>query len=124
MCSVFAPLTYVTGVTLALLALLAAVALVRRRPIDDPMLWTGCVAEALIAIQLVVGVVLSGHGGHGMSTPLFIAYLAGLVVALPVAGVWAIAERDSASSSGVILIAALGLLVMLVRLVQIWNGQS
>ena len=121
---VFAPLTYLTGSVLVVLALLSAFALLRGRAIDNPMFWTGLVAESLMLVLLVVGIVLSGHGAQGMSAPLFIAYLAGMVLALPVAGVWAIAERESRSSSGVILVAALGLLVMLVRLVQIWNGQG
>ncbi|MBO1767641.1 hypothetical protein [Allobranchiibius sp. GilTou38] len=120
----FAPLTYLTGAVLVVLALQAGYALLRGKPIDDPMFWTGLVAEGLIVVQLVVGIALSGHGGHGMSAALFIAYLAGLVVALPLAGVWAVAERESRSSSGVILVAGLGLLVMLVRLVQIWNGHG
>lgn len=119
---VFAPLTYVTGAVLVVLAVLALVALLRSKPIDNPMFWTGLVAEALTVVMLVVGVVLSGHGAQGMSTPLFVAYLAGMVVALPVAGFWAVAERESRSSSGVVLVAALGLFVMLFRLVQIWNG--
>lgn len=121
---VFAPLTYLTGAVLVVLAILAAVALLRGKPIDDPMFWTGLAAEGCMVALLAVGVALSGHGAQGMSTPLFIAYLAGMVVALPVAGFWAIAERESRSSSGVMLVAALGLFVMLFRLVQIWNGTT
>lgn len=120
----FAPLTYLTGAVLVVLAILAAIALLRGKPIDDPMFWTGLTAEGCMVALLAVGVALSGHGAQGMSTPLFIAYLAGMVVALPVAGFWAIAERESRSSSGVMLVAALGLFVMLFRLVQIWNGTS
>lgn len=121
---VFAPLTYVTGAVLILLAVLSLTALVRGKPINDPVFWAGLAAEALMIVMFVVGVVLSGHGASGMSTPLFIAYLAGMVLALPVAGLWAIAERESRSSSGVILVAALGLFVMLFRLVQIWDGRG
>lgn len=118
----FDPLTYLTGAVLIVLAVLAAIALVRGKPINDPMFWAGLVAEVCMVALLIVGVALSGHGSQGMSTPLFVAYLAGMVIALPVAGFWAIAERESRSSSGVILVAALGLFVMLFRLVQIWNG--
>lgn len=120
----YAPLTYLTGAVLVLLAILAAVALLRGKPINDPMLWAGLGAEGCMIVLLVVGIALSGNGASGMSTPLFIAYLTGMVLALPVAGFWAIAERESRSSSGVILVAALGLFVMLFRLVQIWDGRS
>lgn len=120
----FDPLTYLTGAVLVVLAVLAAIALLRGKPIDNPIFWTGLVAEACMVALLVVGVVLSGHGAQGMSTPLFVAYLAGMVVALPVAGFWAIAERESRSSSGVMVVVALGLFVMLFRLVQIWSGRG
>ncbi len=120
----FAPLTVLTGVVLLVLAVLSLVALVRGRPIDNPMFWTGLVAEGLMVIMLVVGIALSGSGARGMSPALLIAYLAGMVIALPVAGLWAIAERESRSSSGVVLVGGLGLFVMLFRLVQIWNGNG
>lgn len=120
----FAPLTVLTGAVLLVLAVLALIALARGRPIDNPMFWTGLVAEGLMVVMLVVGIVLSGSGARGMSPALLISYLAGMVLALPVAGLWAIAERETRASSGVVLVGALGLVVMLFRLVQIWNGNG
>lgn len=118
------PLTVLTGTVLLVLGVLALIGLARGRPIDNPMFWTGLVAEALMVVMLVVGIVLSGSGAQGMSPALLISYLAGMVLALPVAGLWAIAERETRASSGVVLVAALGLVVMLFRLVQIWNGNG
>ena len=119
-----APLTYALVAVLVVLAAMTALATVRGRPIDNPTFYVGCLAEVLIVVQLVVGIVRSGDGDPAMSAALFIAYLAGLVAVLPIAGFWAIAERESRWGTGVLLVAALGLLVMLGRLVQIWNGQG
>ncbi|WP_145230400.1 hypothetical protein [Rudaeicoccus suwonensis] len=118
------PLTAVLISVLSLLALYAAYLTLAGKPIDNPMFYLACVGEAAIVIQLLVGVLRLGHASSHMSRPLFIAYLAGLVCVLPIAGFWAIAERRTRWGTGVLLIATLGLLVMVVRLVQLWNGQG
>ncbi|MDE9364182.1 hypothetical protein PZ938_01050 [Luteipulveratus sp. YIM 133132] len=119
-----APLTAALVVVLVMLAALTALATVRGRQIDNPTFYVACAAELLIVVQLVVGIVRSGDGAAGMSAALFIAYLAGLVAVLPIAGFWAVAERESRWGTGVLLVATLGLLVMVARLVQIWNGHG
>ena len=49
-------------------------------------------------------------------------YLVGLLIILPVAGFWAIAERESRWGTAVLLLAAVGLGIMVGRILQLWNG--
>jgi len=121
---VLAPLTYTLVVLLSALALYAIYLTVRGRQIDNPMLYLGCAAEAAIVIQLIFGIATAGNADSHMSKALFIAYLVGLIFVLPVAGFWAVAERESRWGTGVLLVATLGLLVMVARLLQLWNGHG
>lgn len=119
-----APLTTAIIVCLVALSGLAMLATLRGRPVDNPTFYVAAAAEVLIVIQLVVGVVQRDQGAQSMSAPLFIAYLGGLAAVLPAAFAWSVAERESRWGTGVLLVAALGLLVMVGRLVQIWNGNG
>lgn len=118
------PLTAAILAVLGLLALLVAIATVRGQQVGNPTFYVVCAAELLLITQLVVGVARSGDGAASMSASLFIAYLAGQIVVLPIAFFWAVSERESRWGTGVLLVAALGLLVMVGRLVRIWNGQG
>lgn len=119
-----APLTLTLVVLLAALAVYALYLTVRGRAIDNAMFYLACACEVAIVVQLVVGVVQAGSAEGHLSTGLFIAYLVGLIFVLPVAGFWGVAERESRWGTGVILVAALGLLVMVARLLQLWNGNG
>ncbi|WP_265444839.1 hypothetical protein [Flexivirga meconopsidis] len=116
------PLTVVLVVLLAALAGYAAYATIAGRAMDNPMFYLACAAELAVIAQLVVGIARIGDSPAHMSQGLFIAYLAGLVLVLPVAGFWGIAERTTRWGTGVVLVGALGLLVMVGRLLQLWNG--
>ena len=104
---VFVPLTVVVLGATTLLALLAAVATVRGRPIDNPIFYLMIAVEVLLVLQLVVGIATSGSADPRMNTGIFIAYLVGLLIVLPVAGFWAIAERESRWGTAVLLLLAL-----------------
>lgn len=120
---VLLPLTVVLIALLALLAIDAAYLTARGKPVDNPTFFLACAAELAVIAQLVVGIARLGDADAHMSKGLFIAYLAGLVCVLPVAGFWGIAERESRWGTGVLLVATVGLLVMVARLLQLWNGQ-
>lgn len=119
---VLLPLTILLIALLAVLAIYAAYLTARGRPVDNPTFYLASVTEVAVIAQLVVGLVRIGDADAHTSKGLFIAYLAGLVCVLPVAGFWGIAERESRWGTGVLLVATLGLLVMVARLVQLWNG--
>lgn len=94
------------------------------REIDNPMFYLLVLAELVLVVQVVVGVARAGDADSHMSRGIFIAYLLGMLVVLPVGGFWAIAERRSRWGTAVLLVAIVGLLVMVARLVQLWNGHG
>ena len=121
-CPVFTPLTVALFAGLGAAGLYGAWLTVRGRQIDDPLLALLVLVEVLLVAQVVVGIARAGDADSGMSRGIFIAYLLGMVCVLPVAALWAIAERTSRWGIGVLLVAIAGLLVMTERLVQLWNG--
>lgn len=120
--AVLMPLTVVLFGLLGALAAYVGYLTLRGRPMDDPTLYLALATEVVLLVQLVVGIIRAGDGAASMSRPVFIAYLVGLIFVLPAAGAWAIAERTTRWGTGVLLVGVLGLLVMVVRLVQLWNG--
>lgn len=118
------PLTIaLLAVTIAL-AVYAAVATIRGRAIDNPMFYLTIAVEVLLIIQLVAGIVTINSADPHMSKGIFIAYLVGLVLVPPMALFWSIAERESRWGTAVLLVAAVGLAIMIGRLVQLWNGHA
>ncbi|BDZ57295.1 hypothetical protein FB554_0654 [Barrientosiimonas humi] len=109
--------------SLLLLAGLAALATARGRAVDNPTFYAAALVELLLVVQVVVGIALRDDAPHGLSTGLFVAYLLGMAVVPPAAFYWALADRESRWGTGVLAVAALGLMVMVGRLLQIWNGQ-
>lgn len=118
----FLTICWLLVVLLALFAGHATLATVRGRAIDNPLFYLTAAVEVVMVAALVVGVSTTSGATAGMSRPILIAYLIGMVVALPVATAWAFADRETRWGTGVLAIAGLGLLVMAVRLVQLWSG--
>ena len=119
---VFLPLTIALLATTIALALYTAVATVRAKPIDNPTFYLTVAVEVLLVIQLIVGLVTLSAADPSMSKGIFIAYLIGLLIVPPLALFWSIAERESRWGTSVLLVAAVGLAIMIGRLVQLWNG--
>lgn len=117
-------LTAALIVSLLAVAVLSGLATARGRQVDNPTFYATAAAEVLLVVQLVVGIATRADAPHGLSTGLFVAYLAGMVAVPPAAFFWALADRESRWGTGVLTIAALGLMVMVGRLVQIWDGQG
>ena len=70
--------------------------------------------------QLVVGIVLVANLDRQIDTLTFVGYLAGTLLVLPLAAIWALAERTRWGPS----VAAIGCLVvpvLIVRLRQLWD---
>lgn len=84
-------------------------------------LWVAAFAEVVALVQLVVLVVLVARG-HTLAEPAtFWGYAVTSVVLLPVAALWAFAER-SRWSSVVLAAAAVALGVVQWRLTQVWSA--
>ena len=120
----FLPLTISLLVVTVSLALYAGYATIAGRAIDNPMFYLTIAVEVLLVIQLIAGVLAIGSADPHMSRGIFIAYLVGLILVPPVALFWSIAERQSRWGTAVLLVAAVGLAIMVGRLVQLWNGHA
>lgn len=111
----------VTAAGAALLGGWAAWRTVRDRPVILRQLIAAAVVEGLLAVQVVVGLVAVARGGGPADGPTFWGYLVTTLFVLPVAAAWAFAERTRWSSV-VLLVAALTVVFLQFRVVQVWTG--
>lgn len=110
---------YAAIVACGLLGLWAGVWALQDRAVILKQLIAGGVVVALLLLQ-AVGAVVSLSGGHTLAEPaVFWGYLVVAVLLLPAAAVVAIAERTRWSSVA-LLIVAVTLLVMELRVIQLW----
>ncbi|SDQ39574.1 hypothetical protein [Quadrisphaera sp. DSM 44207] len=114
-------LAWTTGLLAAGVGLLALVATVRGRRIDDVQLLSSALLEVALIAQGVVGAVLLARGQREVDPLLFGGYLATSVVLMPVGVLWALGERTR-WGTGVLAVAALATAVLVVRLVQVWSA--
>lgn len=115
--------TWTAGVVSALAVVLAGWAAwhaVRDRPVLLRQLWLAAVVEAAVLVQLLLvsAVALGGRFAHDAAT--FWGYLVTTLIVLPLAALWAFAERTRWSSV-VLLLASLTVVFLEWRLIQIWG---
>lgn len=77
--------------------------------------------ELILLVQLVVGCVALGGTDRDVSGVLFVSYLVGVALALPIGVFWSLAERTR-SGTAVLLVAALTVVALELRLGTIWGG--
>ncbi|MCL3860719.1 hypothetical protein [Actinotalea sp. K2] len=93
----------------------------RDQPVILRQLIAAGVVEALLVVQLLVGIGLALAGTTAPDGPTFWGYLVTTLFILPVAAAWAFAER-SRWSSVVLLVAALTVAFLQYRILQVWAG--
>lgn len=104
-----------------LLAAWAGFFAARDKPVILKQLIAGAVIEVLLIAQLVV-VGIGIGGGHTVAEPATLwGYLIVALVILPLADVWAFAERTRWSSV-VMLVAAVAVAAMQARIVSLWGA--
>ncbi|NMR21310.1 hypothetical protein [Cellulomonas fimi] len=112
------------AVVVVLLALALAgwalVFAVRDRAVVLRQLWGAGVVEAAILVQVVVALVLVAGGAVVTEPVTFWGYLVVSLAVLPLAAVWALAERTRWSSV-VLVVAAVTVAVLQWRLLEIWG---
>ncbi|WP_309111164.1 hypothetical protein [Saccharothrix sp.] len=81
------------------------------------LLEVGLLAQAAIGVAQLVGT------DRELSGPTFVGYLLGPVLVLPLAALWAVAERSRWGAS-VLAVGCLSVPVMVLRLTQIWAGHG
>lgn len=97
------------------------VLLVRNEPAGDRVFLLLGAAELAVLAQLVLGVVALAGTTREVSGLLFVSYLVGSTLALPVGAVWSLAERTRAGTA-VLALALLTVVGLEVRLGAIWGG--
>jgi hypothetical protein len=98
-----------------------SILLVRDEPAGDPMFLVLAAVELLLLVQLVVGCVALAQTSREVSGVLFVSYLVGTVLALPVGAFWSLAERSRAGTA-VLTVAVFTVVALELRLVAIWGG--
>jgi len=116
-----AALAVLVSVLAVALGVWAAVFAVRDRAVVLRQLWGGAVVEGAILLQAVAALVVTVRGDGPADAVTFWGYVLTALLLLPIAAAWAFAERTRWSSV-VLLVAALTIVVMQWRLVQIWAG--
>ncbi len=95
--------------------------LVKDEVAGDPMFVVLAVVELLVLLQLVLGSVALASTSRDVSGVLFVSYLVGIALALPVGAFWSLAERNRAGTT-VLAVAALTVVALELRLAAIWGG--
>lgn len=115
------PLVLVTVLGAAAVAAWAAWRTARDQPVILRQLLVSGVVEALLLVQVVVGLVQVARGDGPADGPTYWGYLVTTLFVLPVAAAWAFAERTRWSSV-VLAVAALTVVFLQYRVVQVWTG--
>lgn len=114
-------LTIVVVALATVLSLWALWFVIRDRAVVLRQLWGATLVEVALLVQIVVAIVLSSRATHDFDPVTLWGYLITVLVILPVAGVWAFAERTRWSSV-VLMVAAWTVVFLELRLLQIWGS--
>jgi hypothetical protein len=115
---------WVLGTVLVLCGITAVVLVVhlaRDRAAEDGMFVLLGVTELVLLGQLVGGCIALGSTDRDVEGVLFVSYLVGVALALPIGAFWSLAERTRAGTA-VVLLAVLTVAALEVRLYAIWTG--
>jgi len=118
--------SWVVGTVLVLCGLttiLLVVHLIRDRAAEDGMFVLLGITELVLLAQLVGGCIALGNTERDVDGTLFVSYLVGVALALPIGAFWSLAERTRAGTA-VVLLAVLTVAALEVRLDAIWAGAS
>ena len=106
-------------VACALAAIVVLIQSVRNVPASNVVDGALAVVQIVVIAQLIAGLASVGSAPHSVSKFVYVGYLVGALVVLPIAWLWAQAER-SRSGLGVLLVGLFVVAFLVVRLHQIW----
>jgi hypothetical protein len=106
-----------------ILVLLGGFAMITRRPLGVGHLAAAAVVELAVLVQVVLAIIDVIGGAEVESLALFIAYVVFAVIVLPAGALWAVGEKNRWSGA-VLGVAALALVVTLLRLDAVWLTPS
>jgi hypothetical protein len=115
------PLQTVLIVVSLLFAAVAAVHVALDRPTGGLLLGIAALLELGLLAQAVIGIGQLASGGHDkVNGAVFVGYLLGALIFLPLATLWALGERTRGGTA-VLVVAGLVLPVLVVRIQQVWT---
>lgn len=114
-------LTLTLLVLAAVAAVVVVVLLVRDVAAQDRTFAVIGVVELVVLVQLVYGIIALGSTDRDVSGVLFVSYLVGNLLVLPIGVFWSLAERTRAGTA-VLLVALLTVVALQLRLETIWGG--
>lgn len=103
------------------LAAWSLVLLLLGRPLDNPLFYGLAALELGLIALLVGGSIALASTDRDVNGPAFIGYVLTALLILPLAVVWAVAEK-SRWGTAVLVAACLTLAVMVVRMQQVWTA--
>lgn len=109
----------IVGGLVACLALV--VLLIRDDVAGDPTFILLGAIELVLLVQLVFGCIALAGTDRDVNSVMFVSYLIGVCLALPIGAFWSLAERTRAGTA-VLLVATLTVVALEFRLDQIWAG--
>lgn len=114
---------WVLGITCALALVVVLVQIARDVPASNLVDGALALTEVVVLVQLVAGLIAVGGAPASVSKVVYVGYLVGAVLVLPVGWFWSQAER-SRSGLGVLVVALLVVPFLILRLHQIWPGHG
>lgn len=115
--------TGAVAVTAVVACLTVLVQLIRDEPVGDRIFVLLGLAELVLVVQVVTGLVTLGHTDRDVDGVLFGSYLVSLILVLPIGAFWSLAERSRAGTA-VLLLAGVTVLVLELRLHDIWTANA
>jgi len=103
----------------AISAIVVAIQFARNIPASNVVDGLLALTEVAVVAQLIAGLVSLSNAPHNVSKFVYIGYLVGALIVLPVAWIWSQAERNR-SGLGVLLIGLFVAAFLVVRLHQVW----
>ncbi|WP_250445398.1 hypothetical protein [Actinotalea sp. C106] len=115
------PLLLLVGLLCLGLAAWAGWRALTDRPVILRQLLTGAVIEAVLVVQVALGLAATAAGDGPADPVTYWGYLVTTLLVLPIAAVWAFTERTRWSSV-VLVVASATVAFLQYRLLQVWVG--
>jgi len=117
------PLAYLLFGLAAVVAVWAGALTVLNRRVDNPLFYAAAVVEVALVATMVGGFIALATTDRDVDGVTFSGYLLTIVLILPIGVAWGASEKTR-WGTGVVVIAALVVMVLSWRLLQIWQGTS
>ena len=104
-----------------LVLLVAGIAIARDEEPQDRTFALLGVVELVVLVQLVYGCVALSRTEDDVEGVVFVSYLVGLALVLPIGAFWSLVERTRWGSA-VLAVAGLTVLALQLRLETLWGG--